>query len=82
MIEKLFHIEFKNVLENEILNEGLKIEWGESNFVNPPYTQKLKEGFIKKGVEEMKKGKPAGQISLAFDMFENPHYNSDLAIIG
>ena len=28
------------------------------------------------------KGKPAGQISLAFDMFENPHYNSDLAIIG
>ena len=27
------------------------------------------------------KGKPAGQISLAFDMFENPHYNSDLAII-
>ena len=28
------------------------------------------------------KGKPAGQISLAFDMFENPHYNSDLTIIG
>ena len=28
------------------------------------------------------KGKPAGQISLAFDTFENPHYNSDLAIIG
>ena len=43
--------------ENEILNDGLKIEWGKSNFVNPPYTQKLKEGFIKKGVEEMKKGK-------------------------
>ena len=28
------------------------------------------------------KGKPAGQISLSFDTFENPHYNSDLAVIG
>ena len=82
MIEKLFHIEFKNVLENEILNEGKKKEREESKRDNSPYTQKLKDGFIKKGVEEMKKGKPAGQISLAFDMFENPHYNSDLAIIG
>jgi hypothetical protein len=25
--------------------------------VNPPYSQKLKEAFVKKGVEEMKKGK-------------------------
>jgi site-specific DNA-methyltransferase (adenine-specific) len=43
--------------ENEILNDGLKIEWGKSNFVNPPYSQKLKEAFILKGIEEMKKGK-------------------------
>ena len=43
--------------ENEILNDGLKIEWGRSNFVNPPYSQKLKEQFIIKGVEQMKKGK-------------------------
>lgn len=43
--------------ENEILNDGLKIEWGNSNFVNPPYSQKLKEEFVKRGVEEMKKGK-------------------------
>jgi len=43
--------------ENEIVNCGLKIDWGKSNFVNPPYSQKLKEEFIKKGVEEMKKGK-------------------------
>lgn len=26
-------------------------------FVNPPYSQKLKEEFVKRGVEEMKKGK-------------------------
>jgi len=43
--------------ENEITVDGLKIEWGNSNFVNPPYSQKLKEEFIKKGIEESKKGK-------------------------
>ena len=37
--------------EGEIINDGLKIEWGNSNFVNPPYSQKLKEEFVKKGVE-------------------------------
>lgn len=43
--------------EGEILVDGLEIEWGNSNFVNPPYSQKLKEAFVKKGIEEMKKGK-------------------------
>ncbi len=37
--------------------DGLEIEWGNSNFVNPPYSKKLKEAFVKKGIEEMKKGK-------------------------
>jgi hypothetical protein len=43
--------------EGEIVNCGLKIDWGNSNFVNPPYSQKLKEQFVLKGIEEMKKGK-------------------------
>lgn len=37
--------------------DGLIIDWGESNFVNPPYSRKLKEAFILKAVEESKKGK-------------------------
>lgn len=37
--------------------DGLKIEWGGVNFVNPPYSKELKPLFINKAVEEMKKGK-------------------------
>ena len=37
--------------------DGLSIEWGISNFVNPPYSRKLKESFVKKGIIEAEKGK-------------------------
>ena len=37
--------------------DGLKIEWKERNFINPPYSRKLKEDFIRKAYEESKKGK-------------------------
>ena len=37
--------------------DGLIIEWGKSNFVNPPYSKGNKSAFIKKGYEEWKKGK-------------------------
>ena len=36
---------------------GLIVDWGKSNFVNPPYDRKTKEAFIKKGIDEYKKGK-------------------------
>ena len=36
---------------------GLDVEWGKSNFINPPYSRKLKESFVKKAIEESKKGK-------------------------
>ena len=36
---------------------GLAIEWGKSNFINPPYSRKLKESFVIKSIEESKKGK-------------------------
>ena len=36
--------------------DGLQIEWGKRNFVNPPYSRKLKELFVKKAIEESKKG--------------------------
>lgn len=37
--------------------DGLKVNWGSSNFVNPPYSRKLKEAFVKKAIEESKNGK-------------------------
>jgi len=37
--------------------DGLKVEWKERNFINPPYSRKLKEAFVIKAIEESKKGK-------------------------
>ncbi len=38
-------------------SDGLLIEWGTSNFINPPYSRDLKEKFVIKAIEESKKGK-------------------------
>lgn len=37
--------------------DGLAVEWGNMNFVNPPYSRKLKEAFVKKALLEREKGK-------------------------
>jgi len=37
--------------------DGLKSEWGDVNFINPPYSTGNKTAFIKKAIEEYKKGK-------------------------
>ena len=37
--------------------DGLNTEWGDSNFVNPPYSRKLKDAFVMKAIQESKQGK-------------------------
>lgn len=37
--------------------DGLLIEWGGVNFINPPYSQKLKEAFVIRAIEFSKKGR-------------------------
>lgn len=45
--------------EGEIIpeNDGLLIEWGDRNFINPPYSRKLKEAFVNRAIEFKEKGR-------------------------
>jgi len=57
-LNKRFKFDFDPCPYNEdIVDDGLIKEWGNFNFINPPYSQKLKEAFVKKAIEESKKGK-------------------------
>ena len=58
-LNKEFNFDFDPCpYQNDINNfDGLKVEWGNVNFVNPPYSRKLKDAFVKKAIEESKKGK-------------------------
>lgn len=51
-----FNFDFDPCPLNPTFN-GLEIEWGESNFVNPPYNRVDKPQFIQKAFEEWRKGK-------------------------
>ena len=37
--------------------DGLEVEWGQRNFVNPPYSRPNLERFVLKGIREAEKGK-------------------------
>lgn len=37
--------------------DGLSIDWGLINFINPPYSRNLKEAFVKKAIEQSNLGK-------------------------
>ena len=37
--------------------DGLEIDWKDVNYINPPYSLKMKQAFVKKAIEECKKGK-------------------------
>ena len=57
------HNEFKFDFDPCPLNHNLdlwdrlEIDWGISNFINPPYSRKLKDAFVKKAIAESKKNK-------------------------
>ncbi|MBR6079891.1 MAG: hypothetical protein IKP60_07030 [Treponema sp.] len=56
ILDKVFHFDFDPCPYQSDF-DGLKREWGGVNFINPPYSRKLKEAFIYKALEESKKGK-------------------------
>ena len=59
--------------------DGLLIEWGQRNYINPPYSRKLKEAFVKKAIDESKKGKlcvmllPVSTSTVLFHDFIQPN---------
>ena len=36
--------------------DGLVSDWGKSNYINPPYSRKLKEAFVQRAVQEARRG--------------------------
>ena len=60
-LDKEFHFDFDPCpyVEGPIPEDkdGLKITWGNCNFVNPPYSRTLKEQFVKRGVQMKLQGK-------------------------
>ena len=74
-LDKRFNFDFDPCpyCEGEVV-DGLSIDWGNSNFINPPYSRKLKEQFVKKGISESKLGKVCVfllPVSTSTDLFHN-----------
>jgi len=53
-LDEEFHFDFDPCPVNPTF-DGLKVEWGKSNYVNPPYRNKVP--WILKAIEESRKGK-------------------------
>lgn len=55
-----FHFDFDPcpLNEGEITpeNDGLIIPWGKRNYINPPYSRKLKEAFVHRAIKEADAG--------------------------
>lgn len=57
-LDEVFNFDFDPCPYNHDMSwDGLTVDWGKRNFINPPYNRKDKELFIKKAIEESEKGK-------------------------
>ena len=58
-LDKEFNFDFDPcpISHDLVFWDGLEINWMARNWINPPYSRKLKEAFILKAIEESKKGK-------------------------
>jgi len=52
-LDKEFHFDFDPCpLNSSFDGLDMTVKWGKSNFINPPYSRKLKEGFISRAYTE------------------------------
>lgn len=54
-----YHFDFDPCPLNHDLSlwDGLNVQWGNMNYVNPPYSRELKEAFVLKALEESREGR-------------------------
>lgn len=53
-----FHFDFDPCpYQHDMSWDGLEVEWGAVNYINPPYSRAPKEAFVKKAIAESRKGK-------------------------
>ena len=77
-LNKEFNFDFDPCPLNSKFN-GLDVEWGKSNFVNPPYGKKLKTAFVKKAIEQSLKNKlsvlllPVSTSTVLFHQYIKPN---------
>ena len=56
-LDQEFHFDFDPCpFQHDMSWDGLEIKWGRNNFINPPYSLDLKTAFVKRAIEESKKG--------------------------
>ena len=55
-LNKEFNFDF-DPCPNHSLFDGIKQEWGQRNYVNPPYTTKIQNAFVEKAYKESLNGK-------------------------
>lgn len=56
-LDAVYHFDF-DPCPYQAKFDGLTLkDWGGANFINPPYKRELKEAFVKRALEESRKGK-------------------------
>jgi len=57
-LDNEFHFDFDPCPYPKV-NDGLKLDWGKMNYVNPPFRKKdgSPTAFVRKAIEEQQKGK-------------------------
>lgn len=86
-LDQIYHFDFDPCPINPKF-DGLQIEWKNSNFVNPPYSRKLKEQFVKKAIYEKYLGNssvlllPVSTSTKLFHDFILPHADQIIFLKG